>query len=139
MNPVAIEMRIARDVARKGAIVAPVLALGLGLWRGWGAAAAVVLAFAVILGNLFVAAAFAAWAGRISSSALAGAAMFGYLVRLGVLLAALFAVRALPYVDFPVFAYSLVAAQLGLLFWEMRSISLSLAAPGLRPRKEYRR
>lgn len=136
MSPVAIEMRIARDVARKGALVAPVLALALGLWRGWGAAIAVLLAFAVILGNLFLSAAVAAWAARISSGALAGAALFGYLLRLGVLLAALFAVRALSFVDFEVFAYTLIAAQLGLLFWEMRSISLSLAAPGLRPRKE---
>lgn len=134
-----IEVRIARDIAKKAAIAAPVLALALGAWRGWGAALGVALAFVVVLANLFLGAALAAWAARISPTALMGAALGGYLLQLGVLLGALFAVRALPVVDFPVFAYTLIAAQLGLLFWEMRNISLSLAAPGLRPRKESRR
>lgn len=136
MNPAPIEMQIARDIARKGAIVAPALAIALGAWRGWGAAIAVGLAFVVVIANLVLGAALATWASRISSTAIAGAALGGYLVRLGVLLAALFAVRALAFVDFEVFAYTLIAAQLGLLFWEMRAVSLSLAAPGLRPRKE---
>lgn len=135
----AIELRIARDIARKGLIAAPVLAAGLGLWRGWGAVAGVLIAFAVVVGNMFLAAALSTWAGRISPAALAGAAMGGFLLQLGVLLGALFAVRALTFVDFPVFAYTLIVAQLGLLFWEMRNISLSLASPGLRPRKESRR
>ena len=135
----AIELRIARDIARKAALAAPVLSVGLGLWRGWGAALGVALAFLVVLAHLFLAAALAPWAGRISPGALAGAALGGFLLQLGVLLGALFAVRALSFVDFPVFAYSLIVAQLGLLFWEMRSISLSLASPGLRPRKESRR
>lgn len=137
--PATIELQIARDIARKAALAAPVLALGLGLWRGWGAALGVALAFLVVLGNLFLGATLAAWASRISPTALMGAALGGYLLQLAVLLGALFAVRALPAVDFPVFAYTLIAAQLGLLFWEMRSISLSLAAPGVRPRKESRR
>jgi len=131
-----VEMRIARDIARKGMIAAPILAVALGAWRGWGAAVGVLLAFIVVLGNLFLGALLATWAGRISPTALAGAALGGFLLQLGVLLGALFAVRALTFVDFPVFAYTLIVAQLGLLFWEMRSISLSLASPGLRPGKE---
>lgn len=131
-----IEVRIARDVASKALIAAPVLAAALGVWRGWDAALGVVLAFAVVLANLFLGAALAGWAARISPTALMGAALGGYILQLGVLLAALFAVRELAFVDFPVFAYTLIVAQLGLLFWEMRSISLSLASPGLRPGKE---
>lgn len=134
-----IELRITRDIARKALIAAPVLAAGLGLWRGWGAAVGVALAFAVVLGNLFLSAALASWAARISPTALAGASLAGFLVQLGVLLGALVAVRTFAFVDFPVFAFTLIVAQLGLLFWEMRSISLSLASPGLRPRKEPRR
>jgi hypothetical protein len=134
-----IELRIARDIARKALIAAPVMAVGLGLWRGWGAVLGVALAVGVVLGCLFLVAALASWAARISLSALAGAVLGGFLLQLGLVLGALFAVQALPVVDFPVFAYTLIVAQLGLLFWELRSISLSLASPGLRPRKESRR
>ena len=134
-----IELRIVRDIARKALMAAPVLAIALGAWRGWGAAVGVVFAFVVVIGNLFFGAALASWAARISPSALAGAVLGGYLLQLGIILGALVAVRSLRFVDFPVFAFTLVIAQLGLLFWEMRSISLSLASPGLRPRKEPRR
>jgi 3-isopropylmalate dehydrogenase len=41
-------------------------------------------------------------------------------------------VRELTGVDFTVFCVVLIAAHLGLLVWELRSVSLSLAAPGLR-------
>jgi len=38
-------------------------------------------------------------------------------------------------VNLDVFVVSVLVLHLGLLFWEMRSISFSLASPGLKPRK----
>ena len=45
-------------------------------------------------------------------------------------------VKALDIVDFPVFLITVLGSYLGLLFWEIRSISLSLASPGLKPIRE---
>jgi hypothetical protein len=42
-------------------------------------------------------------------------------------------IKELGVVDWPVFCITLVVSYLGLLFWEMRYISLSLASPGLKP------
>ena len=44
-------------------------------------------------------------------------------------------IKELDVVDWPVFCITLVVSYLGLLFWEMRSISLSLASPGLKPQR----
>jgi len=43
-------------------------------------------------------------------------------------------IKQLDVVDFTVFAITLVVSYLALLFWEMRSISLTLAYPGLKPK-----
>jgi hypothetical protein len=43
-------------------------------------------------------------------------------------------VKELDIVDWPVFCITLVVAYFGLLVWETRSVSVSLASPGLKPR-----
>jgi hypothetical protein len=129
----AVESVIARDMARRAALAAPVVVVGLGLARGGGAAAGAALALAVVAANFLAAAAILAWAARISPGALATAALGGYVVRLAVVTVAGLAVRTQGWVDFTVFCIVLVVSHLGLLFWELRSVSLSLAAPGLHP------
>ena len=55
------------------------------------------------------------------------------MVRLAVILLALFLLHNVSWIDFPTLGFTLVGAHLGLLTWEAKHISLSLAAPGLRP------
>ena len=43
-------------------------------------------------------------------------------------------IKALDVVDSPVFCITLIGSYFVLLFWELRSISLSLAYPGLKPK-----
>lgn len=128
-----IESRIARDLARHALLAAPVAILGVGLWRGVDAAGGVALALALIVANFLVAAAVLGWAARTSPNLLMGVALFGFLTRLIVLTALGVGIKALGIVDWPVFCITLVAGYLGLLFWELRSVSLSLASPGLKP------
>jgi hypothetical protein len=64
---------------------------------------------------------------------LMGAALMSFLVRFLVLTAIGVVVKEMDIVDWPVFCITLVVSYLGLLFWEMRSISTSLASPGLKP------
>lgn len=131
-----VEQDIARDLARHAAWVAPAVVLAGGLVAGWGGALGAGIALALVAVNFLLAAALLAWSARISPAALATAALGGYVVRLGAITALGLAVRSLDAVDFPTFCIVLVVSHLGLLVWELRSVSLSLAAPGLRPLAE---
>lgn len=128
-----IESRIARDVARHGLYVAPLAVLGVGLWRGPDAAGAVALAFAIVIGNFLLSAAVLGWTARIHPEMLMGAALFSFLGRLVAITLIGVGIKELDIVDWPVFCITLVVSYLGLLFWELRSISVSLASPGLKP------
>lgn len=131
-----VESRIARDIARHAVYVAPIAMLGVGLWRGVDAAAAVALAFAIVIGNFLLSAAILGWTARRSPELLLGVALMSFLVRLIVITLLGVGIKELDVVDWPVFCITLVVSYLGLLFWELRSISLSLASPGLKPRTD---
>ncbi len=128
-----IESRIAHDLAKHGLYVAPIVTLGAGLWRGPDAAGAVALAFALVIGNFLLSAAILSWFARRSPEILLGVALMSFLVRLVLLTVIGVGIKELGVVDWPVFCITLVVSYLGLLFWEMRYISLSLASPGLKP------
>ncbi len=132
-----IESRIAVDLARRAAIATPIVMLGVGLWRGLDAAAAVALAVALLVVNFLVAAASLGWAARRDPNLLMGVALFGFLVRLALLTAIGAGIKALNIVDWPVFCITLVVGYFGLLFWELRSVSFSLASPGLKPGRRW--
>ncbi|GIU86823.1 MAG: hypothetical protein KatS3mg009_1338 [Acidimicrobiia bacterium] len=127
-----IESSIARHLAKHGLLVAPVVVGALALTMGADAAYAAVLALAIVIANFLVNAAVLGWAARVSTAVLMGVALGGYVVRLAAITGLAVAVRELTGVDFTVFCVVLIAAHLGLLVWELRSVSLSLAAPGLR-------
>jgi len=129
-----IERDIAVDLAKKAAIVTPIAVIGLGLWRGPDAALGAFLALALIVVNFFASAAILGWTAKHAPHALAGVAMLSFLGRLLIITIIGAGIKQLDIVDFPVFGITLVVSYLALLFWEMRSISLSLAYPGLKPK-----
>lgn len=129
-----VESRIAHDIARHALIVAPIAIIGVGIWRGIPAGAAVALALALVVGNFIAAAWVLGWVARTAPDLLMGAAMMSFLTRLVLISVIGFGIKEADVVDWPVFCVTLVASYLGLLFWEMRSISLSMASPGLKPK-----
>ncbi len=129
-----IEREIAVDLAKKAAIVTPLVVLGLGIWRGPDAALGAFLALALIVVNFLASAAILGWTAKHAPHALAGVAMLSFLGRLVIITIIGAGIKQLDIVDFPVFAITLVVSYLALLFWEMRSISLTLAHPGLKPK-----
>jgi hypothetical protein len=131
-----IESKIAHDLVRKALIVAPIVMLGVGLWRGVDAAAAVLLAFAIIIANFLANAAILGWTARNNPSALQGVALLSFLTRLVIITAIGVGVKALDIVDWPVFCITLVASYFVLLLWELRSISFTMASPGLKPKPD---
>jgi hypothetical protein len=127
------ELEIARDIARRAVWALP-LALGLSwlIWRMDGVLSAA-FAIAIVVVNFLAAAYMNSRAARISPAVLGAAAMFGFLIRLGLVFIAFFLVKDAPWFEVVPFGLTIVVTHLGLLFWEMKYVSASLAFPGLKP------
>jgi hypothetical protein len=111
-----VEREIALDLVKHGLPVAPAIILVGGLARGWAGAAGVMTR-----------------AAKHGPGAIGGAALGSYVVRLAVIVLALALLRHASWIDLPTFGFVMVGTYLGLLFWEAKYVSLTLAAPGLRP------
>ena len=129
----APEPVLARDIAKHALRLAPVaIAVCAAIW-GFPGAASAAYATAIVLANLLLAAWMLATAARISYGLLMGAALFGFLLRLGLVAAAVLLVQDAGWVEPVALGITLVVSHLGLLFWELRYVSISLAHPGLHP------
>jgi hypothetical protein len=130
---VAPERRIALDLVRHGVYVAPAVILVAFLLRGGDGAWSAAIGLALALANFLATAAGLSWAARRSPNLLMAAAFAGFAVRMGVVLGVMLLADALfGWVDVIVLGLTLFVTHLGLLFWEIRSVSLTLAVPGLR-------
>jgi hypothetical protein len=129
-----VERDIALDIVKHGLLIAPIVILVAGLVSGWDGTASAAIALAIVCLNFTLAALSVGWAAKISPVMVGGVALGGYVVRLGLILGALVLLRHVSWIVLPWLGFTLVGAHLVLLFWEMRYVSLSLAAPGLRPR-----
>lgn len=130
----APEAALARDIIKRGLFVAPIL---IGLCAiVWGAngAYSCAYAFAIVFCNFGLAAALVAYTARISYAFMMASMLFGYLLRLALVAVAVFVVRNSSWVELLPLGLTIIFAHLGLLFWEMRYVSLSLAFPGLKPK-----
>lgn len=126
-------MDVAKDLVRRVVLIGPVL-IGVGaIFYQTNGAASVAFGLAIVIVNFLMAAYLLAWAGRISFAAMGGAAMFGFLIRLGLIFVAVLLVQDASWIEFVPFGITLIVAHLGILFWEMRYISGTLAHPGLKP------
>lgn len=129
-----IERDLVRDMAKKALVGAPILILVFGLI--WGVPGALSTAYAVglVLCNFVLAAALMTWTSKMGPAAMGGAALFGFLLRLGLIFLAVMVVRDAWWVELVPLGVTIIVTHLGLLFWEMRYVSVSLAHPGLKPR-----
>jgi hypothetical protein len=130
----APEAALARDIIKRGLFVAPIL---IGLCAiVWGAngAYSCAYAFAIVFCNFGLAAALVSYTARISYAFMMASMLFGYLLRLALVAVAVFVVRNSSWVELLPLGLTIIFAHLGLLFWEMRYVSLSLAFPGLKPK-----
>ena len=131
----AVETELAWDLVKRGAIVAPVLlALG-GLGWGTDGLASTAYAEAIVLVNFVLAASMLAWAARISLGLLMATALAGFAVRAALVAAAVLLVRDAGWLAKAPLGITLVVTHLGLLLWETKYVSASLAFPGLKPKE----
>ena len=135
------ERDIAFDMARRSLWVFPAWVVVSGFIWGMGGALSSALGYVLVVGNLAVAAALMAWGARTSPVALMGVTLGGFIVRLAVLAGIVLACSQLGFFEPVPIAITILASHLGLLVWEIRYVSLRLAAPGLdlqRPGKEQK-
>jgi hypothetical protein len=133
------ERELVRRMAPFGGPAA-VLALLIGAAAGgWGVGWSAGLGVAVVTLNFVANGLALAWAARISLVALAGAAMGGFVVRMGVIVAMLFVLNGFGWFSPLAFGLAVVPATIMLLAFEMRLLSsglgqgLTLTARGLPP------
>ena len=129
----ATEREVARDLVRRGLLVAPVAVLLGAALAGAAGAASAAFALALVVVNFWASATMLAWAARTSYGLVMGVALFGFLLRIALVGLACWLVRDLGWVRALPLGLTLVVGHLGLLFWEAKSVSASLAFPGLKP------
>ncbi len=127
------ESVIARDLVKKALMVGPVLIVAFGLIWGLDGAFSTAYGLALVVANFVLAAALLSSAGRISPAFLMGAALFGYLIRLTLIFLAIWLVKDAAWVELMPLGITIIATHLGLLLWEMKYVSLSLAYPAHKP------
>ena len=129
----APEVAVTKDMIRRGLVVAPLLLLVCGFLWGMHGALSSAYGVAIILLNFGLAAGIVAGTARISIGMMMGAVLFGYLVRLGLILVAVLLVKDAGWISLPALGTTIIVTHLGLLVWEMKFVALSLAHPGLKP------
>ena len=129
----AVEAEVAGDMIRRMLPVLPVLVLLAGLIWGVDGAASGAFAMVLVLANLALSAALLGWAARRSLALLMAAALGGFGIRLFLLAAVVWLVKDQEWVDITALGLTLIVTHLGLLIWETRHVSASLAFPGLKP------
>jgi hypothetical protein len=128
-----VERQIAFDMIRRSVPVIPVVLVVAGIgWRLDGVLSSA-YGIALVLANFALSAFILGWAARISLAFLMGAALGGYIVRLALITAAVLLVKDAAWVELVPLGFTIVVTHLGLLIWETRYVSASLAYPGLKP------
>jgi hypothetical protein len=129
----APEVEVSTDLIKRGLIIAPlIIAICAVIWGAAGAWSSL-YGIALVLVNFGLAALLIAVTIRISLTLMLGAVLFGYLLRLGLIFVAVFAVKDAGWISLPALGATIIATHLGLLVWELKYLALSLAYPGLKP------
>jgi hypothetical protein len=129
------ERELAFDMLKRGLWFAPlVVIVATAIWGTAGASSAAV-AIALVLVNLVLAAVALSWAARRSLNMLLVVALGGFAVRMGLVTIVLLLVKDEPWIDLVALGVTVLVTHLGLLFWELRYVSASLAFPALKPKE----
>ncbi|MEA1902203.1 MAG: hypothetical protein U9N56_01615 [Actinomycetota bacterium] len=122
-NTVPVETIIAKHTAMRAIYVAPVLILIFGLTRGWEGAWSSALGVAVVVGNFLLAGAILSISAKISLAVYHAAALFGFFLRLGLMVLTIVLIAQLLPIDRLAFGITMVVAYLVLLSWEAVAVS----------------
>lgn len=125
----AVERQVATDMIRRALPALPVLVLVAGLIWGVDGALSAAFAIGLVVINFLVAAGVLGWAARVGVGAMAFAALGSFVMRLALITVAVLAVKDQSWVELIPLGLTIVVTHLGLLIWEARYVSISLAFP----------
>ncbi len=128
-----VEIKVSADMVKRGLMAAPVLvAIAAVIWGADGAWSSL-FAVALVLVNFLLSAALISYTAKISVGLMMGATLFGYLIRLGLIMLAVLLVKDAGWISLPALGATIIVTHLGLLLWELKYVAITLAHPGLKP------
>ena len=122
-QPVAVESVLARNTAKRAVWVAPVLMIVFGLTSGWLGVWSSALGSAVVVLNFLLAGAILSISAKVSLSVYHAAALFGFFLRLALIVFSMLLIASVVDIDRPAFGITAVVAYLVLLSWEAVAVS----------------
>ena len=129
------ELEIVTDMVRRAIPVAPLLVLGCGLVWGIDGALSSAFGIGLVLLNFVLTALLLSWAAHVSPTMLMAATLGGFLVRMALIVGAVLLAKGTSWASMAPLLLTILVTHVGLLMWETRYVSLTLAYPGLKPRK----
>lgn len=128
----APEVAVSNDMVKRGLVISPIIIAICGVIWGANGAFSSAYAVAIVLLNFALAAVMIGGAARISVGLMMAATLFGYLIRLALIFLAVWIVKDASWISLPALGSTIIVTHLGLLFWEMKYVALSLSQPGLK-------
>ena len=126
---------IVLDMAKRGVLVSPLLVLAGFLGWGRDGAYSVLFALAIVLFNFLLSAYIIRKATHMPQMFIMVAVMGGFVLRMLIVIAAINIAALFSWAERIPLGLTIIVMHLGLLAWETRHVSGSLAYPGLKPRK----
>lgn len=122
-GPVAVESVLARHTVARAVYVGPVLIAVFGFVGGWTGAWSSAIGVALVVANFLLAGAILSISAKISLAVYHAAALFGFFLRLGLMVLTVVLIAQLVPIDRIAFGISAVVAYLVLLSWEAVAVS----------------
>ena len=119
----AVESILARHTVARAVYVAPLLIAIFAITAGWEGAWSSALGVGVVVVNFLLAGAILSISAKISLAVYHAAALFGFFLRLGLMVLTVLLIAQLVPIDRIAFGISAVAAYLVLLSWEAVAVS----------------
>lgn len=123
------------DMARRAALASPLVVLAATVGWGLDGAFSALYALAIVMLNFALSAAVVGRATTLSRNFIMAFVLGGFLARMLFVLGAITLAGRFDWVAKVPLGATVIVAHLGLLIWETRHLSISLAYPALKPRK----
>lgn len=134
----APELQVAGDLARRAIPLAPVILVAAAIGWGWSGVASSAIGIGLVVVNFLLAALIISTTIRVSLNALMAGVLFGFILRLALLTVAVVLLRKIGWIEDIPLLFTVLITHIGLLVWETRYVSMSLAYPGLKPKGKAR-
>lgn len=120
---IAVENVLARNTVARAVYVGPVLIAVFAFASGWEGAWSALLGVTIVVANFLLAGAILSISAKISLAVYHAAALFGFFLRLGLMVLTVLLIAQFVPIDRIAFGISAVVAYLVLLSWEAVAVS----------------